>query len=237
MNLIYDQNLIRSKLYAFDDPSRLKLNDNFFVNSAVLFTIIPYETKSYDLVLIQRTNKGRNHRGEMSFPGGKFEREKDNNLLDTALRETEEEIGVSREKIEILGCLNDFPTMTKFIITPIVGKIDSNNKLIKEEKEVKEIVKIPIEFFTNKKNFKEQAFIIQDKRFPVFYFNYYDKETEKKYLVWGATAFMIASFIERIYGIQLSKLGLKRFNLNKIRSLKEYLKYKNKIPQNLDNGL
>jgi ADP-ribose pyrophosphatase YjhB (NUDIX family) len=234
MNLKYDENLIRNNLFTFDNPSRIKLNDNFFVNSAVLFSIMPYETKSYDLILIQRTNKGRNHRGEMSFPGGRFEPGKDHNLLDTALRETEEEIGVPRKRIEILGCLNDFPTMTKFIITPIVGKINSNNKLIKEEKEVREIVKIPIEFFTNKKNFKEQAFIIQDQRFPVFYFNYYDKETDNKYLVWGATAFMIASFIERVYGFQLSKLGLKRFNLNKIRSLKEYLKYKNKIPHNLD---
>ncbi len=234
MNFIYNEDLIRAKLYAFDDPLRIRLNDNFFVTSAVLFSIIPYENKSYDLILIQRTNKGRNHRGEMSFPGGKFEPSKDITLIDTALREAEEEIGVSREKIEILGCLNDFPTMTKYIITPIVGKIDSNNKLVKDDKEVKEIVKIPIEFFTNTKNFKEQAFLIEEKRFPIFYFNYSDKETNKNYLIWGATAFMIATFIERVYGYQLSKSGLKRFTLNKILSLKEYLKHKNKITQNLD---
>jgi 8-oxo-dGTP pyrophosphatase MutT (NUDIX family) len=233
MNLRYNEEQIRSKLYEFDDPSRVKLNDNFFESSAVLFSILPHKNNSYDLVLIRRTNKGRKHRGEMSFPGGKFERETDKSVIDTALRETEEEIGVPRQKITLLGYLDDFPTMTKYIITPIIGKIDPESKLVKEEKEVKEIVKIPIEFFINKENFQEQAFLIDGNRFPIFYFKYHDKQTRKRYLVWGATAYMIATFLETVYGFTLSELGIQRFKLEKIRSLKHYIKHKNTFTKNL----
>ncbi|TXT67287.1 MAG: putative Nudix hydrolase NudL [Promethearchaeota archaeon] len=233
MNLIYDEELIRAKLYDFHSSLRVNLSDEFFTVSAVLFSIIPYEDRSYDLVLIQRTNRGRNHRGEMSFPGGRFEKNVDRSVIDTALRETEEEIGVSRNEIELLGCMNDFPTMTKYIITPIVGKIDAHSILVKEEKEVKEIVKIPINFFVNKRNFKEQAFKVENEKFPIFYFNYYDDHTKNKYLIWGATAYMIVSFIERIYDYNMSKLELERFSVEKIRSIKEYIKYRKNITQNI----
>ena len=81
--------------------------------------------------------------------GGKFDHLLDSSLKDTALRETEEEIGVSKENIKIIGCLDDFPTMTKYIITPFIGIIDKDQKLVKDDREVQEIVKIPIDFFIN----------------------------------------------------------------------------------------
>ena len=129
-NLIYDEDLIKRALFPCDSSLRISIKDEFFTSSAVLFSIIPYEDKPYNLVLIHRTDKGTRHRGEMSFPGGKFEPVLDNSLRDTALRETEEEIGVSKENIKIIGCLDDFPTMTKYIITPFIGIIDKDQKLI-----------------------------------------------------------------------------------------------------------
>jgi 8-oxo-dGTP pyrophosphatase MutT (NUDIX family) len=195
----------------------------------VLFSIIPYENRPYDLILIHRSNLGTRHRGEMSFPGGKFEKDKDKTLKDTALRETGEEIGVSRENIKIIGCLDDFPTMTKYIIQPFVAIINQNQQLIREEREVQRILKIPIDFFTSKTKFREQAIEIDGNKFPVFYFNYFDKDNGQKYTVWGATAFMIMTFIETIYGFTLSSLGLKRFKLEKIKDLKEYIKYRDRI--------
>jgi len=228
-SLIFNEALIKSKLYDCDSPSRISLKDDFFTRSAVLFSIIPYEDKPYDLILIHRSNLGTRHRGEMSFPGGKFEVDKDKTLRDTALRETEEEIGVSRDSIKIIGCLDDFPTMTKYIITPFVAVIDKNQQLIREEREVQRILKIPIDFFTSKTEFREQAVDLDGNKFPVFYFNYFDKNNGQKYTVWGATAYMIMTFIETIYGFTLSSLGLKRFKLEKIKDLKEYIKYRDKI--------
>ena len=228
-NLIFNREIIQKALYPCESPLRLSIKDDFFTSSAVLFTIIPYENKPYELVLIHRSDKGTRHRGEMSFPGGKFEPQFDKSLKDTALRETEEEIGVPRDKINILGCLDDFPTMTRFIITPFLGIIDKNQVLIREEREVQKILKIPIDFFTSKINFQEQAVDIEDKKFPIFYFNYIDKENSQKYTVWGATAYLIVLFIEKIYEVTMSKLGLERFKLEKIKHLKEYIKYRNQI--------
>lgn len=227
--LIFDESFIKSRLFNCESPSRIFLKDDFFTSSAVLFSIIPYKDKPYDLILIHRSNLGTRHRGEMSFPGGKFEDDKDKSLKDTALREAEEEIGVPRDYIKIIGCLDDFPTMTKYIITPFVAIIDKNQKLIKQEAEVQRILKIPINFFTSKTQFREQAIDVDGHKFPVFYFNYLDQENGQKYTVWGATAYMIVTFIEMLYGFTLSNLGLKRFKLEKIKDLKEYIKYRDNI--------
>jgi 8-oxo-dGTP pyrophosphatase MutT (NUDIX family) len=228
-NLIFNREIIQKALYPCESPLRVSIKDDFFTSSAVLFTIIPNENKPYELVLIHRSDKGTRHRGEMSFPGGKFEPKFDKSLRDTALRETEEEIGVSRDKVKILGCLDDFPTMTRFIITPFLGIIEKNQVLIRDEREVQKILKIPIDFFTSKINFQEQAVDIEDKKFPIFYFNYIDNENSQKYTVWGATAYLIVLFIEKIYKVNMSKLGLERFKLEKIKHLKEYIKYRNQI--------
>ncbi len=228
-NLIFDESLIREKLYPCDSPLRVSINDDFFTSSAVIFSIIPYKNKPYDLILIHRSNRGTKHRGEMSFPGGKFDLSLDRNLRDTAIRETEEEIGVLRGNIKILGCLDDFPTMTQYIITPFIGIIDKNQKLIKDEREVQRILKIPITFFTSKINFREQAINIGDKKLPVFYFNYFENENNQQYVVWGATAYLISNFIETVYGLTMSSLGLKRFKLEKIKHLKDYIKYRDQI--------
>jgi len=228
-SLIFNENFIKSKLFNCESPSRISLKDDFFTSSAVLFAIIPYKDKPYDLILIHRSNLGTRHRGEMSFPGGKFEENKDSSLKDTALRETEEEIGVLREYIKIIGCLDDFPTMTKYIITPYVAVINKTQKLIKQETEVQRILKIPIDFFTSKTQFREQAIDVDGNKFPVFYFNYIDHENDQKYTIWGATAYMIVTFIETLYDYTISNLGLQRFKLEKIKDLKEYIKYRSII--------
>ncbi|MFX1590519.1 MAG: hypothetical protein ACFFC1_20485, partial [Promethearchaeota archaeon] len=62
-----------------------------------------------------------------------------------------------------------------------------------------------------------------------FYFNYIKKENGKVFTVWGATAFLISTFLERVYDYNLSDSGLKRFKLEKIKDLKEYIRYKDQI--------
>ena len=226
---LYDETLIAQSLIPCNSITRSSLKDDYFTSSAVLFTIIPYSNKPYDLVLIHRSDRGSRHRGEMSFPGGKFEPLIDKSLQDTALREAEEEIGALKNNIKIIGCLDDFPTMTRYIITPFIGVITKEQKLMRQESEVQRILRIPINFFTNKQKFREQTVDIDGNKFPVFYFNYEDKVLKKRYTVWGATAYMIVNFIEKVYGVTLSELGLKRFRLEKIKDLKEYVKYRDQI--------
>ncbi|MCP4762445.1 MAG: NUDIX domain-containing protein, partial [archaeon] len=101
-NFFFNEKLIKERTLPYDSPLRFSLKDDFFTPSAVLFTIIPYDDKPYELVVIHRANKGTKHRGEMSFPGGKFEPQ-DKSLKMTALREAEEEIGVPTINVNIIG--------------------------------------------------------------------------------------------------------------------------------------
>ena len=146
-NLIFDEALIKEKLLPFDSSQRLSIKDDFFAPAAVLFTIRDIPNKTYELVLIHRTEDGRRHSGQMSFPGGKYESAYDKSLKDTALRETEEEIGVPRKNIKILGSLHDFPTISGYSVSPFVGVISENQQMIKQESEVQAIVTVPIDFF------------------------------------------------------------------------------------------
>ena len=237
IDLTYNEDLLQQRLIPCDSPERITITDDFFTSSAVLFSIIPHDNKPYELILIHRTNRGTKHRGEMSFPGGKFEEIQDNSLKDTALRETEEEIGVPRSKIKLIGCLDDFPTMTRYIVTPYVGVINKNQILVKQEREVQEIVKIPIEFFVKKVNFKEQVVDLHGSKFPIFYFNYRQTGTKKVYTVWGATAYMISNFIERVYDLEISELGMKRARVEKINDIKEYIKLRNQVTKNFDKKI
>ncbi len=220
----FNENLIKKKIYPCDSPSRASLNDSFFTKAAVLFSIIPHVNKPYELILIHRSNMGTRHRGEMSFPGGKFEPEVDKSLKDTALRETEEEIGVPRNNVRIIGCLDDFPTISKFIVTPFLGLISNNQKLKRDEREVQKILKVPIDFFINKISFTEQEFSVADEKFPVFYFNYFNEENGQTYTIWGATAYLITHFLELVYNVQIGSRKARRPTLDDIIRRHQYLK-------------
>ncbi|MBY8985832.1 MAG: CoA pyrophosphatase [Candidatus Lokiarchaeota archaeon] len=223
-SLIFNENLIKKKIYPCDSPLRTSLMDGFFTKAAVLFSIIPHINKPYELILIHRSNMGTRHRGEMSFPGGKFEPQEDESLKDTALRETEEEIGVPRSNVRIIGCLDDFPTISKFIVTPFLGLISNDQKLVRDEREVQKILKVPIDFFLNKINFAEQEFEVGDERFPVFYYNYFNKENNQIYTIWGVTAFLITHFLENVYNVQIGSEKARRPTMDDIIRRYQYLK-------------
>src|SRR5262249_58054340 len=91
------------------------------VRAAVLIPL--YEVGGQVHVLLtRRTDKGDQHKGQVSFPGGRCD-ETDADALDTALREAYEEVGLRREDVEILGALDDMLTSTGFVVTPYVGVI------------------------------------------------------------------------------------------------------------------
>ncbi len=210
-NLIFNERNIRSKLHSLDSPSRLSLKDDNFVNSAITFLIVPYNDKPYDLVLIRRTHSDKDkHSGEMSFPGGKQDPE-DKTLEETALRECEEELGVPRENIRVLGCFDDYITPQKFIITPIVTFIDQKQELSKCEEEVQEILKIPISFFANKKNYRERTYQLNNDTIGVGKFKYRDPDG-KMQVIFGATSHIIAHYVDLVHDIGLVKPGVRRLS-------------------------
>ena len=213
---IFDDKLIREKLLSLNSPSRLVLKDDFFIKSAILFLIIPYADKPYDLVLIRRTKSDKDkHSGEMGFPGGVVDKQ-DSSLEETALRECEEEIGIPRGNITILGSFDDHITPKGFIITPIVGYIDDNQVMKKEVSEVQEIVNIPVDFFANKKNYRERTYDLKGEMIAVGKFNY-RAPNGIKYVVFGATSHIIVHYIDTVYETGLMKHGARRLTCSDIR--------------------
>ncbi len=217
MDFIFNEKLIRTKLKDFDSLDRLVLSHNNFINSAVVFLIIPYNDKPYDLVLIRRTKSTTDkHSGEMSFPGGKFDQALDTSYLDTALRELDEELGVPRTKVSILGSIDDHLTPKGFIITAFVAFISQDTKMVKQDSEVKEIVKIPITFFADKKKFRERTYKLKDDLIGVGKYNYFSSDS-KKYVIFGATSHIIVNFIDTVYNLGLMTPGCRRINCEDIK--------------------
>ena len=217
MDFIFDENFIRKKLKDFNSPDRLAMAHEYFINSAIMFLILQYKDKPYDLVLIRRTKSETDkHSGEMSFPGGKFDPKLDKSYLDTALRELEEELGISKTDVNVLGSIDDHLTPKGFIITAIVAYIDQDVRIVKEENEVQEVVKIPITFFADKKNYKERTYALKGDLIGVGKFNY-RSAVNKKYFIFGATSHIIVNFVDTIYDIGLMTPGCRRINCEDIK--------------------
>ncbi len=217
MEFIFNEKLIKKKSKDFKSPDRLAMSHEYFINSAIIFLIIPYKNKPYDLVLIRRTKSTTDkHSGEMSFPGGKFDQTLDSSYLDTALRELDEELGIPQNKVSILGCIDDHLTPKGFVITAFVAFISPDTKMAKQDSEVKEIVKIPITFFADKKNFKERTYKLKDELIGVGKYNYFSPDN-KKYVIFGATSHIIVNYIDTVYNLGLMTPGCRRINCEDIK--------------------
>jgi len=218
MDFVFNEQLIRNKLKDFDSSYRLSMSHEYFTNSAVVFLLIPYKDKPYDLVLIRRTKSNTDkHSGEMAFPGGKFDTKLDKSYLDTAFRELEEELGIPNHQVNVLGCIDDHLTPKGFIITAFVAFITPDIKMVKQESEVNEIVKIPVTFFANKENFKERTYKLKEDLIGVGKFNYFSPEN-KKYVIFGATSHIIVKYIDTVYNLGLMTPGCRRINCEDIKN-------------------
>ena len=217
MDFVFNERFIRNKLKDYNSPNRLSMSHQYFTNSAVVFLLIPYKDKPYDLVLIRRTKRNTDkHSGEMSFPGGKFDTKLDKSYLDTAFRELEEELGIPSHQVNILGCIDDHLTPKGFIITAFVAFSTPDIKMVKQESEVNEIVKIPVTFFANKENFKERTYKLKEDLIGVGKFNYFSPEN-KKYVIFGATSHIIVNYIDTVYNLGLMTPGCRRINCEDIK--------------------
>ena len=152
------------------------------VMAGVVMPIFDKDGETF-LVLTKRSEKVRYHKGEVSFPGGMYE-ESDRDILDTALRECCEEIGVKRRDIDIIGRIDDVPTMSGFIVSPFVGVIPHPYEFSMSPDEVDYIISLPYHYL-NEKNMVCEEFSMGGKThsIPTFYYNG-DR-------IWGATCRML----------------------------------------------
>jgi 8-oxo-dGTP pyrophosphatase MutT (NUDIX family) len=138
------------------------------------------------VLLTQRTEHLSNHAGQVSFPGGRAE-EDDSSPIETALRETEEEIGLTRRHVEIVGVLPDHVTASAYIVTPVVGLVTPPFDLTAESNEVADIFEVPLRFLMDGMNHQIMSFDLPEgagRR--SFYAMPYER-----FFIWGATAGML----------------------------------------------
>ena len=195
----FDHSLIEETLANF---SPLELDSSELIKSAVLIPIKPTDS-GYNIIVTERSSRLKHHRGEMSFPGGRFDTKIDKSLQDTALRETFEEIGIKQNEVNIIGRLDDLPTLTGFLIRPYVGLLRNNNeiKFRLNYKEVSELIEIPIEYLGQNNLFYEISFPKDPENCTMLCFNYEDPPTSHKFKIWGATAHMLQEFLKKLYNI------------------------------------
>jgi len=158
--------------------------------AAVLFPIIEREG-GQTVLLTQRTAHLKDHPGQISFPGGRVEAH-DASPLETALRETEEEIGLARRHISLLGYLPEYRTGTGFRVTPVVARVEPPFELKPDPFEVAEVFEVPLRFLLDPGNHKRHALHYRGALRNFYAMPYGD------YFIWGATAGMIRSLFERL---------------------------------------
>ncbi len=159
------------------------------VAAAVLLPIYNKQ-EQYHILFTKRTETVKKHKGQICFPGGAYQKE-NGTLVNTALRECAEEIGLMANKIEILGELDDIATMTSgYIVSPFVGFIPWPHTLKVDQREVKEIIEIPISALLDKCCLREEAKVIDGKAVTLYFYHYQWR------VIWGATAKILNQFLD-----------------------------------------
>jgi 8-oxo-dGTP pyrophosphatase MutT (NUDIX family) len=159
-----------------------------FHRAGVLVPLLP-TPNGVSVLLTVRTDSVETHKGQISFPGGMMDKN-DKDAIDTALRESAEEIGLKSEDVEVLGLLDDSVVPSRFIITPVVGLVHTRPLGKPSETEVAEVFDVPLAFFADDKNCERREREVDGRRFPLWFYNYNGK------VIWGATAAILRNLVK-----------------------------------------
>ena len=170
-------------------PTELELGQ-ILKPAAILFPII--ERAEPSVLLTKRTESMPTHAGQISFPGGRLH-QADRTLIDTALRELEEEVGIGRDFVSIGGFLDPYETVNSgFMILPVVGFIHEGFTLRVNPGEVADAFEVPLAYLCDPAN-RRRLSVERQGRLREFHEIAYGEHT-----IWGATAEMIVNLSERL---------------------------------------
>jgi 8-oxo-dGTP pyrophosphatase MutT (NUDIX family) len=151
--------------------------------------VLVYDKESAPHILLnKRSQYVEKHKGEIAFPGGAREKS-DSTILDTALRETWEEMGISPDDVTVLGELDDIVTISDFVVTPYVGTIPTGYDF-SPNIEVAEVIEVPVAALLDTAHLRDDVRIV-------------DGSTRRRatyaydgHLIWGATAMILEGFVQ-----------------------------------------
>ncbi len=158
-------------------------------SAAVLLPVYGKQGQYY-ILFTKRAEEVKEHKGQISFPGGVYQ-EGDGTLVDAALRECNEEIGLVPGEVEVLGELDDVATLTSnYIISPFVAVIPWPYPLKVNRREIAEIIEVPILAFLGKDSMRQDTEIINGKTVTSYFYYYQGR------VIWGATAGILHQFLD-----------------------------------------
>ncbi|MBP2675737.1 MAG: hypothetical protein H6Q84_2577 [Deltaproteobacteria bacterium] len=141
------------------------------------------------VVLARRTERVPHHKGEVCFPGGSRD-PGDRDILATALRESEEELGIRPGDVELFGAMEPVPTVTGFFIQPFVGRIPADSRFRRDDFEIAEIFEVPLSAFTDMSRYRAAETTFLGKPYHVYFIDY------GRHAIWGATARILRELAE-----------------------------------------
>ena len=172
----------------FDLNNDVTAPDVRLVPAAVLIAV---HAQTETLILTKRSAKLKHHPGQIAFPGGKQD-PTDPTPTDAALREAEEEIGLPRSMVTVLGTLPDHRTVTGFQITPVVAIVNGDFDPVAEAGEVSEVFQVPLSHVINPAMFRVEGRHWQGRK------RYYYTVPYGPYYIWGATARILRALADRM---------------------------------------
>jgi len=179
--------LTRRRLAARD---RRVAPDGPLIKAAVLIPIVDRGMPT--IAFTKRTERVAHHKGQISFPGGIVD-PTDASLLDAALRECEEEVGLPRTHVEPLGALDDTETVaTQFVITPFVGLVREPIAWQPDGEEIEKVIEVPFAALIGEGSFRVEMWRRDGAERPVYFFDY-EGET-----IWGATARILVHYLDLV---------------------------------------
>lgn len=147
-----------------------------------------------EVLLTKRSSRLKHHPGQIAFPGGKQD-DGDADVTAAALREAEEEVGLPRGHVEVLGTLPTHETVTGFLMTPVIGWIDREFDIRPEPGEVAEVFRIPLAHVSD-----AGLFTVQSRRWRGTRRHYYTVPFGP-YYIWGATARILRGLAQRMEAV------------------------------------
>ncbi len=154
------------------------------------------------VLLTRRTEHLRDHAGQISFPGGRVEQD-DADAVATALREAEEEVGLPREAVDVIGQLPHYTTVTRYVVTPVVALVHPPFDLRLDAFEVAEAFEVPLSFLMTPAHHQRHDFELQGERRQFLSMPWQVRDAQgaqRSYFIWGATAAMLRNLYAFLRG-------------------------------------
>lgn len=175
-----------------------ELHSGLLTPASVLVPLVQ-RREGLNVLLTRRTEHLRDHAGQISFPGGRAEQH-DRDAADTALREAEEEIGLPRSAVDVIGELPHYTTITRFRVTPVVALVRPPFTLHPDSFEVAEAFEVPLQFLMTPAHHQRHAFELQGRPRQFLSMPWHGLDAQgvpREYFIWGATAAMLRN----LYGL------------------------------------